>query len=213
MTGRSELLRPITVTTAILAAAAALALAGCDADPSPKPTTSRQQVPPVDVDFSASVRERGGLLVIEWSVVNTSDASVRITNRVPDNAGRLSEQADTAYVVGTDVEGQVEIAKRVFPVDDDSLGDAYPWIGVTELAPGARIEETMNIGHLTACAPPGAEVAETPAAPTSAVFCVGVLVGDDPSWGFHETDGVTTVNHGRALAGQTVLCSDPMDLT
>jgi hypothetical protein len=44
------------------------------------------------------------------------------------------------------------------------------------------------------------------------VFCVGVLVGRDESWGFHEQDGTTTVNHGRALAGQAVLCSDPVDL-
>ena len=40
----------------------------------------------------------------------------------------------------------------------------------------------------------------------------GVLVGRDDGWGFHEHDGTTTVNHGRALDGQPVLCSDPVDV-
>lgn len=164
-----------------------------------------------DVDFSATLSPAGDELAIEWSLTNRSAEEVLVTNRVPDSYGRLSERPDTAYVVAA-ADGGTEIAKRVFPVSSDAGGDAFPWIGVTALPSGETLEETLRVPlPLQAYAPPTVDAGDVPAS-GPVVFCVGVLVGRDPSWGFHDVDGVTTVNHGRAGAGQTTFCSDPVEI-
>jgi hypothetical protein len=199
----------------------AAALAACTApttstgpddscEPSGRPTPTPTVEAP-EVDFSATLSPGRDELVIEWSVRNRSDEEVLVTNRVPDSFGRLSDRPDTAYVVAA-ADGGTEIAKRVFAVSSDAGGDALPWIGVTPLPPGETLEETLRVPlPLQAYAPPTVDAGEVPAS-GPVVFCVGVLVGREPSWGFHDVDGVTTVNHGRATAGQATFCSDPVEV-
>ena len=151
------------------------------------------------------------LLVLYGLTIAGSDEEVLVTNRVPDSFGRLSDRPDTAYVVAA-ADGGTEIAKRVFAVSSDAGGDALPWIGATPLPPGETLEETLRVPlPLQAYAPPTVDAGEVPAS-GPVVFCVGVLVGRDPGWGFHDVDGVTTVNHGRAGAGQATFCSDPVEV-
>ncbi len=207
--------------TGALVIGLAVALAACsspsgstrtdDPDDSGAPATPTPSVEAPDVDFSATLTPRSDELVIEWSLRNRSTDEVLVTNRVPDSYGRLSERPDTAYVVAG-ADGGTEIAKRVFPVSSDAGGDAFPWIGVTPLPPGESLEETLRVPlPPQAYAPPTVDAGDPPAS-GPVVFCVGVLVGRDESWGFHDVDGVTTVNHGRATAGQAVFCSDPVQL-
>ncbi len=174
------------------------------------PSTPTPTVEAPDVDFSATLSPAGDELAIEWSLTNRSADELLVTNRVPDTYGRLSERPDTAYVVAT-ADG-TEVAKRVFPVSSDAGGDALPWIGVTILPPGETLEETLRVPlPPEAYAPPTVDAGDVPVS-GPVVFCVGVLVGRDPSWGFHDVDGVTTVNHGRAGAGQATFCSDPVEI-
>jgi hypothetical protein len=202
----------IGLATALAACTAPTSSTGPDDTDGPgAPSTPTPTVEAPEVDFSATLSPRSGELVIEWSLRNRSAAEVLVTNRVPDSFGRLSDRPDTAYVVAAD-DGGTEIAKRVFAVSSDAGGDGLPWIGVTPLSPGETLEETLRVPlPPEAYAPPTVDAGDVPAS-GPVVFCVGVLVGRDPSWGFHDVDGVTTVNHGRAATGQATFCSDPVEV-
>lgn len=202
----------IGLTAALAACTGSTSSSGPDDQGEPGgPATPTPTVEAPDVDFSATLSPAGDELAIEWSLTNRSDAEVLVTNRVPDSYGRLSDRPDTAYVVAA-ADGGTEIAKRVFPVSGDAGGDALPWIGVTPLPSGETLEETLRVPlPPQPYAPPTVDAGTVPAS-GPVVFCVGVLVGRDASWGFHDVDGVTTVNHGRAGAGQTTFCSDPVEV-
>ncbi len=195
------------------------ALSACGDDepgPRPEPTapTPTATLDSTQLDFRAAVTVEAGEVVVSWSVTNRSGAPVLVTNRVPDDDGRLSERPDRTYVLPGDEPGRVELAKRVLPVASDAVGDSLPWIGTTPLADGARFDEVVRVPlPLRAYAPPApGEDPPLPDPVTSVVFCVGVLSGRDDSWGIAQDRGVTTVDHGRATAGQTTRCSEPVDL-
>lgn len=165
--------------------------------------------------FEASVQVAGDEVVVTWSVTNRSGAPVLVTNRVPDEAGRLSDGPDQTYVLPGDEPGRVELAQRVLPVAADAVGDAFPWIGVTELGDGQELHETVRVPlPLRAYAPPapGDDDVRLPDPATSVVFCVGVLSGREPGWGFKDDGGIARVNHGRPAEGQTTRCSEPAAL-
>ncbi|MDR7252784.1 hypothetical protein J2X46_001769 [Nocardioides sp. BE266] len=201
----------IGLAAALAACSSSTGSAGPDDSGEPSPSTATPTVETPDVDFTATLTPGGDELVIEWSLRNRSADEVLVTNRVPDSYGRLSDRPDTAYVVAA-ADGGTEIAKRVFPVSSDAGGDGLPWIGVTPLAPGDTLEEKLRVPlPMAAYAPPTVDAGDVPAS-GRVVFCAGVLVGRDPSWGFHDVDGVTTVNHGRSAAGQATFCSDPVEV-
>lgn len=176
----------------------------------PEPSTPTATPTPPDVDFESTVTMSAQEVTVEWSLTNRSGDPLLVTNRVPDSSGRISTNADTVYVLPGADDGEVSLAKQVLPVSADAVGDSFPWIGVTEVAPGASIEERLRVPlPLEPYAPPGSDDQSLPDPFDTVVFCLGVLVGRDESWGFHDQGGVESVNHGRALSGQSVLCSEP----
>lgn len=188
-------------------------LPGTDAAPTaPTPTATLDGT---QLDFDASVEVADDEVVVTWSVTNRSGAPVLVTNRVPDDAGRVADGPDQTYVLPGAEPDQVELAKRVLPVGSDVAGDSFPWIGVTELGDGQELHETVRVPlPLRAYAPPAPATRDLglPEEMTTVVFCVGVLSGREPAWGFKEDGGVARVNHGKALAGQTTRCSEPAAL-
>jgi hypothetical protein len=187
--------------------------AGPDAGPTaPTPTATLDAT---QLDFDASVEVTGEEVVVTWSLTNRSGAPVLVANRVPDDAGRLSESADQTYVLPGARPDQVELAKRVLWVGGDAAGDSLPWVGVTELADGRALAETVRVAlPLEAYAPASPDLRDLrlPDPATSVVFCVGVLSGRRPEWGLHQDGGVDRVDHGIAVTGQTTRCSEPADL-
>ncbi|WP_207006539.1 hypothetical protein [Nocardioides aromaticivorans] len=186
--------------------------AGPAAPTAPTPTATLDST---RLAVEASVEVDADAVVVTWSVTNRSGAPVLVTNRVPDDSGRLSDGPDQTYVLPGDEPGRVELAKRVLPVAADAVGDAFPWIGVTELDDGRELRETVRVPlPLRAYAPPapGGDDVRLPEPATSVVFCVGVLSGREPAWGFKDDGGIARVNHGRAAEGQTTRCSEPVAL-
>jgi len=165
--------------------------------------------------FEASVAVSTREVVITWTATNTSGKPVLVTNRVADRNGNLSTNPDQTYVLPGDERGEVELAKRVLPVTSDATSDALPWIGVTELGDGETMGETVRVPlPLHVYGPPSPNYGDLmlPDPQTSVVFCIGVISGREPNWGFKQNQGAMTVNHGNAAAGQTTLCSAPVEL-
>lgn len=216
MRARTELFA-LTLALGLLAACTG----GEEAAPVPRYDPAVVPTPTATLDSTqlavdASVEVDATEVVVTWSVTNHTAAPVLVANRVPDRrTGALSERPDRAYVLPGREPGQVELAKRVLPASGDAAGDALPSIGVSVVGAGRSLSEVLRVPlPLTAYGPPAPDYDDLtlPEPPTSVVFCLGILSGRDPAWGLHEQDGILTVEHGRAQAGQTTRCSEPVDL-
>jgi hypothetical protein len=224
---RRDLARVIRVRRALLIAAVVgltvLAACGSDDDDGVESggddvttTSGPQPTEPAPAELQAEIDQVGSSLRITWTITNQGDAELVVfDNRRP------GEDPDTersgAYVTGHD-DTTAEISRRLFPVPDDLEGVQAYGVTASSLAPGdtttGREIVLLPLQHIPAAPDGGGD--PPPDDPRQVVFCAGVAPADlfPASTSSSAPAGYRFARHSRAnVEHQTLLCSDPVDLT
>ncbi|MEU4626776.1 hypothetical protein AB0G04_43190 [Actinoplanes sp. NPDC023801] len=141
----------MTPTRRLLAGAVLLLTLGCAActgQPSEPADPPAKGTPP-DAGFTSTVETRGQALHISYELTNRSDAKLIVFNRVPafSPSGSMVEDPASVYVIGSEPEGRVQVAKRAFHQLESDRTDwtTTPLAGVSELEPGRSLREEFDV--------------------------------------------------------------------
>ncbi|GAA4605617.1 hypothetical protein GCM10023107_72740 [Actinoplanes octamycinicus] len=162
---------------------AALACGGCDGR-AVEPDDPQPVGDGPEVRFSASVEVGERAVHVRYELTNTSGEPLTVFNRVPSytpSGGLDTPDPGAVYVVGSTLDGRVQIAKRVFPrPDTDRMTWAMtPRVAATVVAAGVSVGEEFDVPlPLTRRHPYGEDFGDGPIAlpdpVRDVVFCLGV---------------------------------------
>lgn len=186
-----------------------------------EPADPRGIEPIPGVDFTATVAISDDEVTITYGLVNGSSTKLYLANRVGrgDAYGRISHDPNFVYATGTP-EGGVDLSKRAFatPDTDRKSWAQAPRVGVSVLAPGDRMVETLTVPWpLERHQPWGSDYGygevSLPDPVERVRFCLGVLPEPTPAAAaMGKDDQGRAVTHGNATnAAQHVYCSDPVE--
>ncbi|HEX8190968.1 MAG TPA: hypothetical protein VF586_21590 [Pyrinomonadaceae bacterium] len=181
-----------------------------DNTPSPAAAEAPAASPQLDLRASAR-REAGGDITVEYSVTNRGPRPVLLLNR-----------GDTSFGLGPgrvyvepQEDGTVNLTQRGYTLPPGHGGPGptaaiYP--GVSELAPGKTVKETVRVrAPKSRQHPYGRYYPDVPVPdpPRRVRFCLGVAPADAPT---KTTRGTRVLTSLQAVAAQELLCADPQEL-
>lgn len=173
------------------------------------------------VEFTATVEVVDDAVKVEYELVNESSSKVYLPNRVgrSDDYGRVTHDPNFVYATGARG-GGVDLAKRAFATPDtdrESWAQA-PTVGVTVVAPGGRVTESLSVPmplerHQPWGSDYGYGTVRLPDPVERIRFCLGVLAAPlPPAAALEKDDDGPVISHGNASnQAQHVYCSDPVD--
>lgn len=191
----------------------------CSACGSPpgEPDDPAPSGPPPAVRLASASEQRGASLHISYELVNDSSEELVVLGRVPVDP-QPGGAPGTAYVVGAEQDGRVQIATRVFGRPEGarvSFAQA-PTVGGTDVGAGGSTGGDVAVPlPLTRTHPYeddyGDGDVELPDPVRELVFCVGVIRKADLAGQTFRTDeSGTVVPHLTAIAAlQHLACSQP----
>ncbi|KRF11509.1 hypothetical protein ASG90_17430 [Nocardioides sp. Soil797] len=193
--------------------------AGIEAGGEPADPPGSPAIP--GVRFTATLEVVDDAVHVDYVLTNDSSTEVHVPNRIGrgDAYGRITQDPNFAYATGTG-DGGVTLSKRVFatPDTDQKSWAQAPTVGVSTLAPGDRLKESLVVPlPLERHQPWGNDYGfgevSLPDPVDHVRFCLGVLPAPLPPAAALEKDDGRQVSHGNVVTeAQHVYCSEPLEL-
>lgn len=172
------------------------------------------------VELAARIEVHDDTVRIDYVLTNNSSEQVHVPNRVGrgDEYGRVAQDSNFVYATGT-ADGGVDLSKRVFatPDTDEMAWGHAPTVGVSTVAPGARLKESLTVPRpLERHQPWGSDYGHGKVSLPEPVerirFCLGVLPHPlPPAAALHRVADGWEISHGNVVnAAQHLYCSEPV---